>query len=269
LRQCRAALSWSQAEIQDLRRQLRHERQQSQRVRQSPAVVEGLAHDFSNLLETVSAAATVLRSAPPHPKPYRDALDAALAQAGVLLGTLQKWIEWEGDGASEPPDAQAVELAPTAQDALDAALLALRAPNIQVRLHLQGLPPVSASQPLMLRILSNLIWNAVEAMPGGGRLSLLGYLQQNRAVLEVSDTGVGISKQEQEKIFKAHYSTKQGHAGMGLLLVHSLVKRAGGDITFVSHPGRGSTFALSFPVANQYPAVAAPERAADRKLSVR
>jgi len=250
LRQCRAALSWSQAEALELRRQLRQERQQSQQMLRSPAVVQEIAHDFANLLETVSAAATVLRSGPAQPKPYREALDAALAQAGVLLSTLQNWTEWDGEEGT--PSAESVELNLITQEVLDAALLALRAPNIRVRLQLEGLPPVSASRPLMMRILSNLVWNAVEAMPDGGRLSLLGYLQRNRVVVEVSDTGVGMSKQEQEKIFRSHYSTKPGHAGMGLLLVHRLVRRAGGEISFVSNPGRGSTFALSFPVAGQY-----------------
>lgn len=267
LRQCRAALSWSQAEAQELRQKLRQERkqrQQSQRAFQSPAVVQGIAHDFSNLLETVGAAATVLRSDPPQPKPYRDALDAALAQAGVLLATLQKWTEWDGEEAQE--NIEAVDVALIAQEVLEAALLPLRAPKIHVRMQLHGLPPVSASQPLVMRILSNLVWNAVEAMPNGGRLSLLGYLQRNRMVLEVSDTGVGISKSDQEKIFQGHYSTKPGHAGMGLLVVRNLIVRAGGDITFVSNPGRGSTFALSFPVASHRPAGAPTVRAGGRKV---
>jgi signal transduction histidine kinase len=255
LRQCRAALAWSQAESQQLRRHLRRERQQSQRLLRSPAVVQGIAHDFSNLLETVSAASTVLRSGPPQPKPYREALDAALAQAGVLLASLQNWTDHEG-APEETSDEDAVELSFVAREVLDAALLALRAPHIRVRLQLDGLPAVAASRPLMMRILSNLVWNAVEAMPGGGRLSLLGYQQRNRVILEVSDTGVGISRQQQEKIFRSQYSTKQGHAGMGLLLVYRLVQHAGGNISFVSNPGRGSTFALSFPAASRVSAAA-------------
>jgi signal transduction histidine kinase len=106
-------------------------------------------------------------------------------------------------------------------------------------------------------------------MPGGGLLNLLGYVQRNRIVLEVSDTGVGIPKREQDRIFKTDYSTKQGHAGMGLLLVYNLVRRAGGDITFLSHLGRGSAFALSFPIGAPGPAASEVSHPRGRNILVR
>jgi signal transduction histidine kinase len=247
LRQSRAMLSWSRAESQDLRRQLRKEQMHTRRAQSSPEALLGIAHDFSNLLETVSAAATMLQPGHPESMPYHDALEAALSQARSLISTLQDWTDREREEIM--PDEKAVELNEIAREVLDASLLPLRAPRIRVRLQLDGLPAISANRLLIMRVLSNLVWNAVEAMPDGGLLNLLGYVQRNRVVLEISDTGVGISKREQEKIFKTDYSTKEGHAGMGLLLVYQLVRRAGGDISFVSHPGRGSAFALSFPIA--------------------
>ena len=265
LRQCRATLSWNQAEVQELRRQLRQQREQAPLARMLPELVQGIAHDFSNLLETVSAAATVLRSGPSQPAPYRDALNAALAQAGMLVATLQNWTEWEEDGART----ESVDLAAAVHEVMEAALLPLRAPNIRVRLQVQGLPPVQSDRSLLFRTLSNLVWNAVQAMPAGGMLNLLGHVQRNRVVLEVSDTGVGIPEKDQEKIFSSHFSTKHGHTGIGLALVRSLVRGAGGDITVASRPGRGSTFSLSFPIARSEPVVAEGSRSASRKIATR
>jgi signal transduction histidine kinase len=245
LRQSLSALSWSQAEAEEIRKQLRQERQQAQFALMLPEVVQGIAHDFSNLLETVTAAATVLRTNPSQPAPYRAAMDAALAQAGTLVETLQNWTTLK----EEENPTEAVDLPEVAQEVLKAALLPLRAPGIRLRVQVQGLPLIRSNRSLLFRILSNLVWNAVQAMPAGGMLGILGYVWKHRVVLEVSDTGVGISETNQERVFSPHFSTKNGHSGMGLFLVRTLVQRSGGEISFASRPGRGSTFALSFPLA--------------------
>ncbi len=253
LRQKSSALSWAQGEAAELRQQLRQERQQAQLAIQLPEVVQGIAHDFSNLLETVSAAATVLRTGPAQPAPYRAAMDAALAQVGTLIEALQNWTSWEEKGADREP----MDLSTVVEDVLEAALLPMRAPHIRVRLRVENLPLIRSSRSLLFRSLSNLIWNAVQSMPEGGVLSIAGYVQDKRVLLEVSDSGVGISEENQEEIFSAHFTTKKGHRGMGLFVVRSLVRRSGGDISFQTHPGGGSTFVLSF-----FPADAAPRRSA-------
>jgi signal transduction histidine kinase len=245
LRQSRAALAWSQAETQELQQQVRIQQQQSHLALLVPEVVEGIAHDFSNLLETVSAAVTVLRSSPANPEPYHDAMETALAQAGMLVTTLQNCTQWEQEGAQ----LEAVDLAVVVEEVIEAALLPLRAPNVRVRTRVQGLPLISSNLSLIFRSVSNLVWNAIQAMPAGGMLSILGYVQRNRVVLEITDTGTGIAEKDQEQIFSPHFSTKQGHAGVGLFLARRLVRRAGGEIIFASRPGRGSVFALSFAVA--------------------
>jgi signal transduction histidine kinase len=251
LRQRSSALSWAQAEAAELRQQLRQERQHAQLAIQLPEVVQGIAHDFSNLLETVSAAASVLRTNPAQPAPYRAAMDAALAQIGTLLETLQNWTTWEEKGADREP----IQLSTVVEDVLEAALLPMRAPHIRVWVRVQGLPLIRSNRSLLFRSLSNLVWNAVQSMPEGGVLSILGYVQDKRVLLEISDSGGGISEENEEKIFSPHFTTKQGHRGMGLFVVRSLVRRSGADLSFRRRPGGGSTFVLSF-----FPADAEPRR---------
>ena len=224
LRQSRAALAWSQAETQELQQQVRAQQRQSHLALLVPELVEGIAHDFSNLLETVGAAATVLRSSPARPEPYHDAMETALDQAGMLVNTLQNCSQWEEENAKM----ETIDLAAVVEEVIEAALLPLRAPNVRVRARVHGLPPIASNFSLVFRCVSNLVWNAAQAMPSGGMLSFVGYAQKNRVVLEVSDTGTGIAEKDQEQIFSPHFSTKQGHAGVGLFLARRLVRRAGG-----------------------------------------
>jgi signal transduction histidine kinase len=248
-----SAMCWSRAEAAAFRRQLRY---RSRRPTPDPApmaeILQGIAHDLANLMERVTAAARA-EEEPPRAESgvRRMAMNAALSQARILLSALQDWTRWEKrDWEPEPVQVEGI-----VREALETALLPLFAPSIKVciQLGLGGLPPILSNQTLLLRCLSNLIWNAVQAMPTGGTLTILGRIRKNQVVVTVSDSGVGITKEDQKKIFDPHFSTKQGHSGMGLPLVQSLVQRTGGNIRFSSRPGRGSAFSLLYPVAEWKP----------------
>jgi signal transduction histidine kinase len=136
-------------------------------------------------------------------------------------------------------------------EVVQAAALELRAPLVRVETRVEGLPAMRTNRTILARCLNNLVWNAVQAMPAGGLLEITGLAERERVVLTVTDTGGGIPKELQDKIFRTSLSTKRGHRGMGLTLVRSLVRRSGGEITLVDRPGSGAVFALSFPVAER------------------
>ncbi len=105
------------------------------------------------------------------------------------------------------------------------------------------------------QVLVNLIVNAIHAMPDGGTLTLRSFDAEREGhrgvVLEVSDTGVGMSVDVIEKIFDPFYTTKQRQGtGLGLSISQTLVKRQGGQITAESSVGSGSTFTVWLPEAN-------------------
>ena len=247
LRQTRSSLSWSRAELRNLQEQLRRERHQTERDVLLNEMVQGIAHDFGNLMETINSAAAVVGSGSPQLAPYRAALDAALAQAETLISVVQNFALF-GD---ENPTLERVEPATIVREVLQAALLPLRAPNVRVQVRVEGLPAMRSNPILLSRCLNNLIWNAVQAMPSGGTLAISGSVQNGWVVLEVSDTGAGFPKEMPERIFETHYSTKSGHSGLGLSLVRSLVRRGGGEITVANRPGQGATLTLAFPVADR------------------
>ncbi|MBI4464458.1 MAG: hybrid sensor histidine kinase/response regulator [Acidobacteria bacterium] len=243
---CRAALSWAQAEVRELRRQL-HPGQRPDRADTAwPQIVQGITHDLNNLLETIRTASVGSKAAPAFPDGYQTAFEAALAQAETLVGALQDFA----DQKDEDWPAEIVEPSAVIAQVLEAALLPLRAPKVRVEVRASHLPPILSNRILVSRCLHNLIWNAVQAMPSGGTVSVLGRVERNQVLLEVRDTGVGILKQDQDKIFLPRFTTKGEHRGLGLPLVRDLVQRAGGGITVASRPRQGSRFVLHFPIAD-------------------
>jgi len=100
----------------------------------------------------------------------------------------------------------------------------------------------------MKRVFSNLIKNAVEAMPNGGNLTIYAFLRRNTVSIAVSDTGVGIPDDVKDKIFKPLFTTKSKGQGFGLAVVKKLVEALNGSISFETKHEKGTTFILEIPL---------------------
>lgn len=101
------------------------------------------------------------------------------------------------------------------------------------------------------RAVLNIASNAISAMKLGGRLIITGKRIGNFCEVIISDTGPGIPLEHQSRIFDLFFSTKEeGHLGMGLSMALRIIKNHGGDLTFESEPGKGTTFVIKLPVSN-------------------
>ncbi len=109
------------------------------------------------------------------------------------------------------------------------------------------LPPVSADPELMHRAISNLVLNAVDAMPQGGKLTLRTRANDGKVIIEVADSGAGLTPEECERIFTPYYTSKQHGTGLGLAIVQSVVSDHGGRIRVQSEPGHGTSFVVELP----------------------
>ncbi len=115
-----------------------------------------------------------------------------------------------------------------------------------------ALPEISADPDLLHRALSNLVLNAIDAMPQGGELrstppQSANRDAQRRVVISVSDTGSGLTPEECERLFTPYYTTKQHGTGLGLAIVQSVVSDHGGKISVESTKEKGTTFRIELP----------------------
>jgi PAS domain S-box-containing protein len=101
------------------------------------------------------------------------------------------------------------------------------------------------------RIITNLVTNAIQAMPSGGKLIVDAYTEGNAAYITIQDTGVGIAEEAKPNLFKPLFTTKAKGQGLGLAVVKRLVELLNGEITFVSQEGEGTKFAIKLPLDKQ------------------
>jgi signal transduction histidine kinase len=119
-----------------------------------------------------------------------------------------------------------------------------------VTLHLEGLADlglVAVHDPTLRRAVVNLVQNALDAMPQGGRLTLAGHGTATQVQVQVQDTGSGMPAALLERMFEPLYTTKPGGTGLGLYIVQEIVRAHGGQITVQSTEGHGTTFTITLP----------------------
>lgn len=127
--------------------------------------------------------------------------------------------------------------------------------SVRVEVELaEQLPPVNADPEQLKRALRNLALNAMDALPGGGVVTIRTMEFNGRVRIEVSDTGKGLTEEECERLFTPYYTTKQHGTGLGLAIVQSVVSDHKGTISVASKPGQGATFRMEL---NKYEQTAA------------
>jgi signal transduction histidine kinase len=123
--------------------------------------------------------------------------------------------------------------------------------NIQVVYSPETEPRFIADSAYIKRIVQNLVSNAVQAMPRGGKLTLQTRRENNTAILTVEDTGVGIPEEAKTRLFQPLFTTKSKGQGFGLAVCKRLVESMNGTITFESEEGKGTKFTVKLPVNHQ------------------
>jgi signal transduction histidine kinase len=111
-----------------------------------------------------------------------------------------------------------------------------------------GIPPLDSDLSMLKRVLVNLIQNAVQAMPNGGKLTLNAYKEENYVIVAVKDNGVGIPEAIKNKLFTPMFTTKSKGQGFGLAVVKRMTEALGGTISFESQEGKGTTFTIRLPL---------------------
>ncbi|MGB0403802.1 MAG: ATP-binding protein [Salibacteraceae bacterium] len=108
---------------------------------------------------------------------------------------------------------------------------------------------ISADKNQMVRVLNNLIMNAVQAVEGvdSAKISVVTNCDKNDVTIKITDNGIGIERLQISRIFEPNFTTKTGGTGLGLAMVKSIINNIGGEISVTSEKGNGSTFILNLP----------------------
>jgi signal transduction histidine kinase len=123
-----------------------------------------------------------------------------------------------------------------------------RAAHIEIKSYLPAdLPPIALNRDLFKQALLNLLLNAQQAMPNGGEITLLARAESEGIVLDLIDTGQGMTPEALAKAFRPFYSTRSGGSGLGLPTTRKIIEAHGGRIEAQSEVGRGSKFAIHLP----------------------
>src|SRR5213080_4702843 len=146
------------------------------------------------------------------------------------------------------PTSEVVELAPLVDEALDLTLGTEARQKIQVAREVDGIA-VRTDPGLVRHLLTNLVANAVDAMPNGGRLEVQARRDGQDVVLHVADTGAGMGPEVKRHIFEPFFTTKASGkgTGLGLAICKEIARALKGRIDVESEPGRGSIFTVRFP----------------------
>jgi CheY-like chemotaxis protein/anti-sigma regulatory factor (Ser/Thr protein kinase) len=124
-----------------------------------------------------------------------------------------------------------------------------RGSHIEIVLSLEKVPPVSGSTSELREVLTNLIFNAIEAMPEGGKIEIRTFQKGKEVLIQISDSGIGIAEDVRKKIFEPFFTTKPfTNTGLGLSMSYGIIKRFGGEIQVQSKVGHGATFTIILPI---------------------
>ncbi len=247
-----AALEDALAELRAAQQQI----VQRERLSALGAMVTGIAHDFNNSLAHILGCGERLQHevraqgvAGPIAENTQNIVTAAL-DAAEHVGRLRNFHRPAAPGETRQPVAlagiveQAVEFTRPRWEAESHA----RAAPIDIHCDCPTTPPILGNAPELREMLTNLIFNAVDALPQGGGITVRTRSLGECVVLEVADAGTGMSEEVRRRCLEPFFTTKgERAAGLGLAMVYGIVQRHDATIVIDSSLGRGSRFTITFP----------------------
>ena len=149
-----------------------------------------------------------------------------------------------------PPLLDKTDLIPIFEETLQLLRPQIEKGKIAVQKEFEPLPLITVDREQIKQVILNLLMNAIQAMPGGGQLSMSGRFSRDGYWVEltVQDSGVGIPPEDLDKLFDPFFSTKEGGIGLGLSIAHRIIDQHHGKIEVESNPGKGTLFTISLPV---------------------
>ena len=226
---------------------LEYEMQRSERLASLGRLVTGVAHELRNPIGVVKAAVQVMESEYPEIPGLNEFTTVIKEQVDRQNRVIQELLDFGR------PSKQAVQ--PVSVNLLMEKVLTFTSPMVRqhkISLEVNFNPelPMAVIDPSRIKqVFVNLILNAIQATPEGGKLTISTYLQDGCICAEFRDTGEGIEAGELARIFDPFYTTKESGTGLGLSICHQIVKSHNGEINVSSAPEQGTVFQVRLPLS--------------------
>jgi signal transduction histidine kinase/DNA-binding response OmpR family regulator len=228
---------------------------ETERMNALGLMAAGVAHDFNNLLTGILGRVQLLRmkidtngTDLPLMLSQLELIENLTLQGATTVRRIQEFARIRKDIPSDSVDINSVVR--TAYEVTRGKWkdeCETKGVSVEMCLDLGMIPVTRGNTHELTQVVTNLIMNAVDAMPKGGKLTLRTFLEGDTIMLEVSDTGIGMSKEVKEKLFQPFFTTKGNGSGLGTSIVYGIVARHGGEIKVSSDEGEGTTFLLTLP----------------------
>ena len=216
----------------------------------------GLAHEIRNPLASMCGSIEVLGAAPGLDEQERRLMQVVRSEAERLEALVREFLSF---ARPLSPAIEALDGARAVSDTVELFRAEVAERGIELQARAEAPVWVHADPGQFRQVLWNLLGNAADATPPGGRVDVQMVSQGGQGVLEVKDTGHGIADEDVDRIFDPFFTTKERGTGLGLAIVHRIVEAHGGNLSVRSQVGRGTTFRVALPLA---PAVSVPPHSA-------
>ncbi|HKN18754.1 MAG TPA: ATP-binding protein [Dissulfurispiraceae bacterium] len=229
-------------EIKKMEEQIIH----SEKLASIGRLAAGIAHEIGNPLTSIFSFVQILREMEDEDEFKKESLQTISFHVNRISGILKQL-----SGFTKMPAGESKEC--SINDTIDTALNLIqydkKAKNISiVKILSPDLPELVTDANQLSQVFVNLILNAIDAMPGGGTLTVTSSIRDNMLAIQFQDTGSGIRKEDISKIFDPFYTTKEKGTGLGLAVSYNITKKMNGMLTVKSELGKGTTFTVMLPV---------------------
>lgn len=205
----------------------------------------GVAHEIRNPLSAIAGYAELLKKGLSEDE-IASAVDAIIKETKNLNSIVSNFLSFV---RKSQPVFNETDVNALIKEVISMVSLDRNAEKIDFNIKPSNILPSIEADPFELRMaFLNIIQNAVQAMPTGGRLTVKSGVQYGRIFIEITDTGSGIPKEIGDRIFNPFFTTKQQGTGLGLAIVHKIIEAHGGKIEFKTRHGKGTTFIIRLPI---------------------
>ncbi len=232
---------------------------QQERLSAIGQMASGIAHDFNNTLTPILGFAELLLENPrllenrAETRRCLEMLRTSAKDAASVVSRLREFYRPVETDEEFP----LVDLAKIVQQAVSLTEPKWRRQTqatgltVEVVVEAKASPFVAGQESALREVLTNLIFNAVDAMPQGGRISLETSVEEENAVIRVRDNGTGMTESVRQRCLEPFFSTKgERGTGLGLSMVYGIIERHRGKLEIESAPGQGTTFIIRLPIAD-------------------